>query len=172
MNLKKLIYFSGISLTLLLLITACTQSKIELGTPLNEKAMIRSTQADCDCLQLNLPPTSTAKNYCTKLAELLQCRLNQGIDEDDVINNCDQIDSEIFPYCLNTSHFLLNYPVVVDSLQRYVYENTDPCPPTYCPFPTNQSACRIIIFSVSFSSSMCGTDNCKMNIQADVYCCM
>ncbi len=156
-----------------LFLTACTQMEFHPDPKVDSAVTSRATEAECNALQATWPPpTSTPYSDCLFAAELLQCRLNQGVDEADVAANCTLIDSYPFPNdCYTISELLLNYPNIVANLKQLIYQYTSGCPPASCPGPTTPAMCRTIIFSVSFSGDFCSGLDCELKINADVYCC-
>ncbi len=158
-----------------LFLTACTQMEFHPDTAVDSAATSRSTEAECNALEATWPPPAIdIYGECNFVAELLQCRLNQGVDEADVAANCTLIGSYSIPTsstCFAVSDLLLNYPNIVADLKHRVYQETNGCPPALCPNPTIPEMCRIIIFSVSFAGDFCFNGKCKVIIEADVYCC-
>ncbi len=156
-----------------LFLTACTQTELFPDSIVDSAATSRSTEAECNALQATWPPpNSNLYSECLFVAELLQCRLNQGVDEDDVVANCTLIDNYAFYDCFEVTDLFFNYPNVVNNLKQIVYQNTSGCPPALCPNPTIPEMCRTIIFSVSFVGDFCFNGKCRVLIEADVYCCV
>lgn len=158
-----------------LFLTACTQTEFHPDSVVDSAVTSRSTEAECNALEATWPPPAIdIYGECNFVAELLQCRLNQGVDEADVAANCTLIASYSFPFtpnCYSVSDLLLNYPSIVAGLKHEVYQETSGCPPAFCPTPTFPEMCRVIIFSVSFNGDFCMGTKCELIINADVYCC-
>ena len=167
MKISVINYF--IPVLFVILLGACTQEKMDIETVSNEEVTLRSTQAECDTLQSNIPAVS-ASNFCNKMAELLECRLNEGIDEADVMANCTATETYVTSTCLNTGDIFFNYNTVVDDLQQDVADNTNDCPGN-CGFPDFITGCRTIIFTVSSPGNVSCGDDCLYSIKAQVYCC-
>ena len=153
----------------LMLLGACTQENMDIETVEDAEVTLRSTQAECDLLQSNLPSVS-ASNYCNKMAELLECRLNEGIDEADVMANCPTLVTYSFDECISYGEIIFNYNTVVNDFQQEVADNTPDCTGG-CGFPDPTTGCRTIIFTVGSSGSGSCVNDCEYNIRAQVYCC-
>lgn len=166
-------------LAVLFTLAACT-SQVETNLPEPEtlnvttddksEVTLRSTQAECDSLEGTIPnPGFTAE----QIEQLLECRLNQGVDETEVPNKCEFSEQYSFVECIYTNDILNNYSQVVSRLKNEVAENTNDCPPP-CTSPSAVTGCRTIIFTVTDSNDeQCPgePDEYEVWITADVYCC-
>lgn len=165
-------------LAVLFTLAACT-SQVETNLPEPEtmnvttddenEVTLRSTQAECDSLKDSL----TLPFVAEEIEQLLECRLNQGVDESEVQNKCEFSEQYSFVECIYTNDIVENYTQVVSRLKNEVVENTDDCPPP-CTSASAATGCRTIIFTVTDSNDeQCPgePDEYEVSITADVYCC-
>lgn len=166
-------------LAVLFTLAACT-SQVETNLPEPEtlnvttdderEVVLRSTEQECNDYQedsLSMP--ATAEEY----EHLLECRLNQGVNETEVLNSCDFSEQYSFVECIYTNDILNNYSQVVSRLKNEVVENTDDCTPS-CASASATTGCRTIIFTITDSNDeQCpgAPDEYEVWITADVYCC-
>lgn len=158
-----------------MLLAACTQNDMNVDTAQNEKATARSTQAECDLIEYNLRQqlgSQITLQDCPDFEELLECRLNQGIDEDEVMSHCTQVDTYSGTACVDATTLLNDYTSVTDPIKVDVASATADCGGN-CPNPIPGIGCRIIIFSnVSCENITCGGQTFFMySYDATVYCC-
>ena len=155
---------------LLALFGACTEND-SIKPYAEHQLNLRSDTATCDSLEDNIQEAGSEPK-CSDLAELLECRLNQGIEEDDVKQNCDSVTTEPLDRCINGMDILNNYESVVEDLFMEVADNTPDCNNGVCPSPHPILSCRTVIFQVRSSGiGPCNQQECWFEIDAIVYCC-
>lgn len=167
---KKPIINYVILLFFLLLLAACTQHEMKVDTAQNEVVTARSTQADCDQIENNLPPL-TPPLPCGGIANLFECRLNQGIDEDEFSADCDQLGTTLnLSICLDPNDLTPSYTNLVDSIKTRVLDIVGTCPST-CFNPDPLTGCATIIFQVTgFSDTGCNSGECNISYRSKVCC--
>ena len=147
---------------------ACTQDELRNVDPIKDDQALteRSSAAECDSIETAIFPNPS----CEDLATLLECRLNQGVDEE-LTTQCDNIDSYTFSSdCLTQDTIVNDWQTLQEDYRQRVNDNTDDCPPCVNPDPV--TGCKTIVFTVTFTQDCTDPDDsCEYRIDAEVYCC-
>lgn len=155
-----------------MLLGACTQDKMDIQPIQDEGSTLRSTQTECDSLEMNLPPIGVS-NYCMKVAELFECRLNQGIHEDSLGTQCDELGTHMDTICLNINQLIPTYDSLIKAITTNVLNNVGFCPQT-CFNPDPVTGCATIIFQAQVAPDQsvidCNTGECKIIYEGKVCC--